>query len=438
MGDLNPQRGSSALRSALRLPAHKRRWTALAALLLLLALTLDADAIRRTPTEEAIVHDRFGLVEWIGLNLLEGGQDALLGLLPGGVPFESERRAALDRYFELGDRVRRIEGRLALAVAQSGAEHPQSAELQAELERLRRERDSLRDLVELTINEAVSDALRAEGLERGWGPLRPLFPPVSFKVTRVPKLIVVSPRDRIANQESRLLEPDITPMRMEELEEAVGPEQDKSAVVTRIGGVATYPALISDSQSLRSAVRTIAHEWLHHYWFFHPLGQAYYASPEVASLNETAADLAGNELGDLALLALGEELPPPPAPAAAGRGATPSEPPAFDFAAEMRETRLHTDDLLAEGKVDEAEAYMEERRLLFVEHGYPIRVLNQAYFAFHGTYAESPASSSPIGPQVRRFREHTDSVGDFVRRIREFSSYREFLDYLDTLPPGDG
>ena len=42
---------------------------------------------------------------------------------------------------------------------------------------------------------------------------------------------------------------------------------------------------------------------------------------------------------------------------------------------------------------------MEERRLLMVEHGYPIRVLNQAYFAFHGAYAESPASSSPIGAQ---------------------------------------
>ena len=115
----------------------------------------------------------------------------------------------------------------------------------------------------------------------------------------------------------------------------------------------------------------------------------------------------------------------------------PPEPPEFSFAAEMRETRLHTDALLAEGKVEEAEAYMEERRLLMVEHGYAIRVLNQAYFAFHGAYAESPASSSPIGAQVRRFREHSDSVGDFILRIREISTYQQFLDYLDTLPPED-
>ena len=177
---------------------------------------------------------------------------------------------------------------------------------------------------------------------------------------------------------------------------------------------------------------TIVHEWLHHYFFFHPLGQAYYESPEMASLNETAADLAGRELGDLVLAALGEEPPPPP-----DTQAEPPEPPEFDFATEMRETRLHTDALLAEGKVEEAEAYMEERRLVFVEHGYAIRVLNQAYFAFHGAYAESPASSSPIGAQVRRFRQHSESPGDFVLRIREFSTYQQFLDYLDTLPPDD-
>lgn len=418
--------------------AHLRRWTALVLLLVFLALALDADTVRRTPTEEAIYRDRFGLVEWMALNLLDGARDALLDLLPGGVtPFETERRAAVDRYFELGDRARRIQGQLALAVARDGAEHPESAALQAELEDLRRERDSFAGLVELTIGEAVSDALRAQGLESGWGPLRPLFPPVSFKITRVPQLIVVSPRDSISYYESRLLRPDITPSRTEELEDAVAQAQDRSAVVTRIGGLASYPALVSDRQSFRSAVHTIAHEWLHHYWVLHPLGRAYYDSPEMTSLNETAAELAGNELGDIALSALGHEppasLPEPDLP----EDERDDGPHEFDFFDEMRETRLHTDELLAEGRVEEAEAYMEERRRLFVEHGYAIRVLNQAYFAFHGTYAESPASSSPIGPQVRRFREHTDSVGEFVRRISRFSSYQQFLDYLDTLPPED-
>ena len=420
----------------LRLPDHKRRWTALVALVLLLALTLDADTVRRTPTEEAIAGDRFGLVEWMGLNLLDGAQDALFNLLPGNVPFESERRAAVERYFELGVRARRIEGSLRLAVAQGGAEaNPLADELQSELRALRRERDSLADLVELTIGEAVSDVMRDQGLERHWGPLRPLFPPVSFRVTRVPRLIVVSPRDRIANVESRLLESDVTPLRMEELEAAVGPAQDQSAVVTRIGGVATYPALVSDSQSFRSVVQ--------------------HRRPRVAAplLLPPPAGPGLLRLGGDGLAQRDRRRPGGPGagrPRAAGprRGASPAagarprqvqseppEPPEFSFAAEMRETRLHTDALLAEGKVEEAEAYMEERRRLMVEHGYAIRVLNQAYFAFHGAYAESPASSSPIGAQVRRFREHSDSVGDFILRIREISTYQQFLDYLDTLPP---
>lgn len=411
---------------------------AFAALLLLLTLTLDADALRLTPTQESIAGDRFGLVEWIGLNLLEGAQDALIDLLPGGVPFENERLDIVERYFDLGAEARRIEGTLALAVARGGATaNPSADALQAELRGIRRERDAMADVVELTIREAVLDVIRAEGLERRWGPVDTVFPPVSFRITRVPRLIVVSPRDRIANEESRLLDADVTPLRMEQLEEAVGPAQGRSAVVTRIGGVATYPALVSDSQSLRSAVHTVVHEWLHHYWFFHPLGRAYYDSPETVTLNETAADLASRELGDLALQALGEAPPPPSVSAPAQPAASPPEPPAFDFAAEMRETRLRTDELLAAGMVDEAEAYMEERRRLFVEHGYALRVLNQAYFAFHGAYAESPASSSPIGAQVRRFREHTGTTGDFVRRIREFSSYQEFLDFLATLPPAE-
>ena len=383
--------------AALHLPTHRRRWTALVALVLLLAFTLDADTVRRTPTEEAIARDRFGLVEWMGLNLLDGAQDALFNLLPGRVPFESERRDTVDRYFELGLRARRIESALSLAVAQGGADaNPRADELQAELNALRRQRDSLADLVEWTIGEAVADVLRAEGIERRWGPLRPLFPPVSFKITRVPRLIVVSPRDRIANVEARLLDSDITPVRMEELEAAVGSERDHSAVVTRLGGVATYPALVSDSQSFRSAVHTIVHEWLHHYFFFHPLGQAYYESPEMASLNETAADLAGRELGDLVLAALGEEPPPPRTRLRTHRPSRRNlRSLEFDFATEMRETRLHTDALLAEGKVEEAEAYMEERRLVFVEHGYAIRVLNQAYFAFHGDLRREPGLVQP-------------------------------------------
>ena len=74
---------------------------------------------------------------------------------------------------------------------------------------------------------------------------------------------------------------------------------------------------------------------------------------------------------------------------------------------------------------------MEERRRFFVANGYLIRKINQAYFAFHGTYATSPASVSPIGDQLRELRSHSTSLEDFLRTVARFGTYQEFLDHLD-------
>ena len=139
----------------------------------------------------------------------------------------------------------------------------------------------------------------------------------------------------------------------------------------------------------------------------------------------------GKELGDMAFELLGGEIPPPP----------PDNPPAnsnngeerFDFNKEMRETRLRTEDLLAEGRILEAEAYMELRRRILVSNGYNIRKINQAYFAFHGTYADTPASISPIGDQVARFRAAVPDLGDFVREASQISSYQMFLERVEEL-----
>ena len=93
--------------------------------------------------------------------------------------------------------------------------------------------------------------------------------------------------------------------------------------------------------------------------------------------------------------------------------------------------RRTADALLALGRVDEAEQYMEQRRRLFVDNGYAIRVINQAYFAFHGTYAESPASVSPIAGQLHELRERTATLGEFIRTVARFPTYDAFLAYLD-------
>jgi hypothetical protein len=104
-----------------------------------------------------------------------------------------------------------------------------------------------------------------------------------------------------------------------------------------------------------------------------------------------------------------------------------------DFNAEMRKLRLEVDALLAEGKVDEAEALMEETRLYLAENGVVIRKLNQAYFAFYGTYADSSASSDPIGPKLERVWELTGDVGTFLKTMRDVEDEAELDEVLGKL-----
>ena len=96
----------------------------------------------------------------------------------------------------------------------------------------------------------------------------------------------------------------------------------------------------------------------------------------------------------------------------------------------MGETREVTDEMLADGLIDEAEAYMEARRVELLDHGHNIRKINQAYFAFHGTYAESPSSTSPIARYMWDLREQVDSVGELVKLLRPLRTYMEFEQLL--------
>ena len=83
----------------------------------------------------------------------------------------------------------------------------------------------------------------------------------------------------------------------------------------------------------------------------------------------------------------------------------------------MRLTRTRLDELLAGGRIVEAEAYLEERRLAFVANGHQLRKLNTAFFAFHGTYAGSPAAASPIEAQLRAVRADAAGLGAFLDRV---------------------
>jgi hypothetical protein len=167
------------------------------------------------------------------------------------------------------------------------------------------------------------------------------------------------------------------------------------------------------------------------------LGVLYAQTPELRIINETTASIAGKELGNAVIEYFYPALLPPPVQESTSVAEVveePQAPPAFDFRAEMRETRVTADTLLAEGKIEEAEAYMEDRRMIFVENGYNIRRLNQAYFAFHGAYADQPggaAGEDPVGEAVRNLRAQSESLAEFVRRIAWVTSYERLQQLVD-------
>jgi hypothetical protein len=279
------------------------------------------------------------------------------------------------------------------------------------------ERAALAPAAEVAIERAVSTVLLGERLDRAapWAPDgQVVFPPVSFTFTSPPEVLVVSRRDRIAVVQSELLRPGVADADAERLEDAAD-SLGYSSLVIPIGGLATYPTMVLETSRLLDAVVAVTHEWIHGYLFFTPLGVRYWSSQDARMINETVAEMVSRELGPRVLRELALESPP------AGRPATP-QPSMVQFRAMMRETRVKLDGLLRDGKVDEAEAYLRDRRQDFLAAGFQIRKLNQAYFAFNGSYGDAAAGVSPIPRQLGWLRAASGSPGEFLRRVGQLTS----------------
>ncbi|MHC1784107.1 MAG: hypothetical protein AB9891_15365 [Anaerolineaceae bacterium] len=264
------------------------------------------------------------------------------------------------------------------------------------------------------------------------------IPPVLYHVTPLPLALIVSPRDIIQQDANISLAADLAMPERLALEEEVSRSVGKSALVVEIGGVGVYPTMVMSTSDLRYLVETVAHEWIHNYLTLRPLGLNYETSPELRTMNETTASIAGKEIGLEVLKVFYPDKVPPPEifpEDENNQDQTDSAPPeedpdAFNYRAEMHETRVKVDALLARGKIDEAEEYMETRRVFLWENGYQIRKLNQAYFAFYGAYADSPggaAGEDPVGPAVRALRSRSDSLAAFINRISWMDSFEALI-----------
>ena len=401
----------------------------LSVFLILLVLAAGQGDFRSSALDLTVNPYRYSLVRWEVSNFLDKWVHKLSDLMPWtSEPSRQERIDQAQSFFDLTQRQRELERQLLSPV--SGEESLVSEEqvqgLRAELETIVQQRERIRTTVEETIESEISAVLSQEGFASRIGLI---FPPVDTVFSRSPGVLILSRRDRIERLETILMKPGLSDDTRNDIENSILRDEDLAALVVSSGGVATYPSVVSESTGLHRAVVITAHEWLHHWFFFQPLGQHFWDNSQMTTLNETAATLGGRAIGDRAFTAMtGEtvvrETGPPPA----------EDDDTFDFNTAMRETRLRTEALLAEGKIEEAEAYMEERRKLMVANGRFIRKINQAFFAFHGSYATSAASISPIDEQLEELRSSTDSLEDFIKTVATFASHQEFLDHLEGLP----
>lgn len=257
-------------------------------------------------------------------------------------------------------------------------------------------------------------------------------PPVLYRVTSLPLALIVSPRDIIRQDANISVLPELSMSQVVELEKTVESALSVSALVEEVGGIGMYPTMVMSTTDLNYLVEVVAHEWIHNYLTLRPLGMNYDKTPELRTMNETVASIAGKEIADAVIAEYYPErvrvVQPDTNTGIQQNEDTGFEPPVFDFRAEMHITRVRTDELLANGQIEEAEAYMEARRQFFWENGYQIRRLNQAYFAFHGAYADLPggaAGEDPVGPAVRKLRESSTSLRSFLDAISGMVSFEE-------------
>ncbi|WP_299287508.1 hypothetical protein [Thermoflexus sp.] len=327
---------------------------------------------------------------------------------------ETQRRA-VRRYLQRLSEAREAAAALEREVSAPTPPEPEAiAALRRQWEAAHGRAQALRPLAEAILSEQLGVILAQEGLALLGQPI----PPVQIRLTAMPNLLVLSPRERIALITSFPLRADLTADEMDRLERRVDGQLNLSSLVVPLGGLAFYPAMIMEATGLPELTEIIAHEWTHHWLFMGPLGW-FYDRPEARTINETVADLAGKAMGRAWLARFyPEDLPSPPADAAPAPA--PPERPAFDFGRELAKTRTVVERLLAQGEVRRAELYMEARRRVFVAHGYALRKLNQAYFAFYGAYAAEEGAAGaedPIGPRVRRLWAQSPSLRAFLFRM---------------------
>ena len=104
------------------------------------------------------------------------------------------------------------------------------------------------------------------------------------------------------------------------------------------------------------------------------------------------------------------------------------------FNAQIRFTRSITDNLLAKNKIDMAEKFMLSQTSKLNYHGYQIRKINQAYFAFYNSYGTTPQSTNNILPKLKCIRTKNLKLHEFINKVKNIDDFAKFENILNSDP----
>jgi hypothetical protein len=289
--------------------------------------------------------------------------------------------------------------------------------------------------VETIIGKQIQTVLRQNGIINPFDSVFGVsFPPIAFKLAEPPHLLVISPRNQIDRIKDILLLQNLTDAQMNDIENQVE-TSGYSALVVELGGLGvTYPTFVNSGEGLQSILDAATEEWTHQYLAFKPLGFRYVLdllgisrSQDIITMNESLAGIVSSEIGQQVYDKYYASYFPAPANPPSAKTAA----PAFDFNATMRQIRQTVDADLAAGQIDRAEQYMDAQRDYLQTQGYYIRKLNQAYFAFYGTYADTPAYTDPIGTAIQDIRNQNLSLKDFLNKMDHITSVSQLNKLAD-------
>ena len=306
-------------------------------------------------------------------------------------------------------------------------------ELTQALDRKTGEFEVLSRLAESVIQNQTELSLASLGFGLGGQ----VLPPVLYQVSEMPMNLIVSPRTEISTIFEINLEPGLSVLEREKIESGIFRDFSLAALVEPIGGLGAYPTMVMQSSDIAWLLETVSHEWTHNWLTFHSLGLRYFTSNQLRTINETTASISGKEISQQTLKTWYPQYLPVDEknkPATTKKPFVP-EKESFSFRKEMHTTRVRVDAFLAEGKVEESEAYMESRRVFLWENGYHLRKINQAYFAFYGSYNDTPgggaAGDDPVGPVVQQYRKQFEDFHRFMLKIASVKSFNELQGRLN-------